>query len=157
MNLDWTIIVTVATVAGTVVAGLIAIIGVFDKQTKARLSEKDDLEQRIRELYKEESKAQDEKISTLIQKVDEQEKKIARVTAENALMKDLLQGKDAASLDFQQKGYLAMNEIAAQSAKMDKVMMSIERLASAIEKHLKVEEKIVTTEKTVTQTKGGEQ
>lgn len=145
---------TIALIFGSIILGFVALYGLFDKQLKDRNKEKDGLEDRIRSLYKEESAAQEEKITNLTQKVDELQKKLEKISIENRIMKDLIQGKDQMTQEFQKQGFEAIKQsatILAQVQKNGEYMKScnenIVRLATAIEKHLSVTETTTTVEK----------
>lgn len=143
---------TALLVIGSIVVGFIAVYGLFDRQIRERNKERDALEDRVRLLYKEEAVAQEEKINQLSTKIDILEKDLTKISAENKLMKDLLQGRDKGTVDYQKQGLLAMKLVAQNGKKLDKVVAgmaeqntNIERLALAIEKHLSVTEKTVIT------------
>lgn len=148
----------VALILGSIIAGILALWGVFDQRTKQRRKEIDDQEDRLISLYKGEidqlkknQADQDQRINEMSQKYEEDTKeliaKIARVNGENEIMKALLEGRDKTSLEFQRQGFAAIK----RSERMEKVMNggfrsineNIERLAQAIEKHLKTQEAII--------------
>lgn len=126
------------------VVGLIAIYGLFDKKVKDKLGEENTLEDRIRNLYKEESDAQTKKITDLTEKVNSLEKEMTRVSDENKVFKDVFQGRDSQTLEFQRQGFDAIkkaNELHAMLVEQKEIALqtnkNIERLATAIEKYLK--------------------
>lgn len=140
------------TLTGLFVVGLVAMYGVFDKKMKSKIVEEDGLDDRIRALYKEESDAQSKKISILTSKLEGLEKDIEKMLNENRLFKDIFQGRDSQTIEFQKQGFEAMKTTGDMKILMieqkqvslenkREIMMvnkNVERLALAIEKHLKV-------------------
>jgi len=134
-----------------VVVGVLAIAGIFDRRTKERQKESQDLEDRVRALYKEEVTQQKTEISELRAEVANLKDRSIKMEAENQIMKELLQGRDGETIQFRERAEYTMelvnklSEIAVKNgSKTDAVMeavkatnKNVERLAVAIEKHLK--------------------
>lgn len=134
-----------------VVIGILAIAGIFDRRTKERQRESQELEDRVRALYKEEVTQQKTEINELRIEVANLKDRSIKMEAENQLMKELLQGRDGDSVQFRERAEHTMelvdklSEIAVKNgSKTDAVMeavkstnKNVERLAIAIEKHLK--------------------
>lgn len=130
--------------------GGVALYGVFNQKYKDKQNEETDLEDRIRSLYKEENKVQEDKIKDLLNRVDIFEKQIEKLISENKILKDIFQGRDGQTIEFQKQGFLAMKqanemhmllieqkEVSLQNRKeIEQTNKNIERLAQAIEKHL---------------------
>lgn len=130
----------------TVLTAFFGLYKVFDKKMKDRSKEADELESRIKKLYREESDAQQSKISELEHTVSDLKEKVDKMSAENTLMKDLLQGRDTKTKEYQERGLKTMHVIEEMAKistlngkKLDAVMVSIEKLYKVIEKHLSVE------------------
>lgn len=136
---------------GSAIIGILAIVGVFDWRQKANGKEADKLEDRIKELYREQISEQDRKIETLQQDVVNLKQKTVKLETENVILKDLLQGRDTDSKEYRERAQKSMDlieklsEIAIINGKKSDAIMrvveasskNVERLAVAIEKHLK--------------------
>ncbi len=138
-----------------VVVGLVAIYGLLDREFKTRMKEKlgeeNSLDDRIKTLYKEESAAQEKRITDLTKKLLVMEEDIKRLSTENRVMRDVLQGKDSQSVEFQKMGmdsmkqFAEMQKIVYEQHKISlenreetrQVNRNVERLAKAIETYIK--------------------
>jgi len=126
-----------------VVGGFFAIWGLFDKRLRDRDAEKTVVEDRVRELYKEES-------AELQKKVEKMEIEIKRLTTENEVITKIFQGRDTNTLEFQKQGFEVMkqfaitNQMVAETHKiaiqnkngLEKMGKNIEKLVKTLEKHL---------------------
>ena len=139
--------------------GAVVLAGLLDNAARKRKQmdeqERETLDQKIRSLYQEEKKLQDDKIDRLQETVTELSSKVATLEAENKIMKDLIQGRDKETLAYRERGIKAMDLsedmakiITSNGKKTDALLKSMEsqnknitRLAQAIEKHLKNQEK----------------
>lgn len=133
------------------VAGLIAIWGLFDARLKQRTKEKDELEERIAKLYKEEIAALNTKLDAQGDEIKKTQTDVVRLTGENKLMRELLTGQDKDSQAWRgrtEQAMILVQEVAKLSVQngkkadaairgIEKVGKHVERLALAIEKHLK--------------------
>jgi glutamine synthetase type III len=140
---------------GIFFTGLVAVYGIFDKKMKNRIKEAGDLDEKVRTLYREESDAQAKKISELTSKMAELEKSMEKIISENKIMKEIFQGRDGQTLEFQKQGFEAIKTAAEiKSMVLEQrtislqnkdgilnVNKNVERLAKAIEKHLQSIEK----------------
>lgn len=135
-----------------VVIGIFATIGITEskarERTKARQTESDELQEKIKKLYQEESRAQDEKIQEQDKQLKDLNERLVTIEAENKLMKRLLNGTDDKSLAYRAKVETTLklvDELAQviilNGKKTDKIMLgvqmvnkNIEKLARAIEK-----------------------
>lgn len=144
---------------GAFVVGCIALWGVFDSRTKQRRKELDDQEDRLMRLYKDEidqlKKKQEESEKQVSEMSDKYTKeirelrdKIVKVNGENEILKALLEGRDKTSIEFQKQGFDAIKRTQTIEKTINvgfKTMnANIERLAKAIEKHLKTQEAILS-------------
>lgn len=146
-------------IAGAIIAGIIALWGIFDQRAKQRRKELDDQEDRLINLYKaeidqlkknqEESEIQLNKLNEKYEReIKELRDKVVKVNGENEILKALLEGKDKNTLEFQKQGFDAMKRM----QRMEKTTMTgfrtmntnIERLARSIEKHLSTQESILS-------------
>lgn len=137
----------IITIIGLFAVGFVGIYGIFNQKFKDKRTEEDTLEERIRALYQEENKAQNAKIQDLLSKVELFEKQIATLISENKVLKDIFQGKDQQSVEFQKQGFMAIKKaetmykmIAENNKEIKQTNKNIERLAVAIEKHLDIRE-----------------
>lgn len=144
----------IATLLGGAAAGVLTFVGLFDVKMRGRSKsiqrEEDNIEDRVRTLYREASSIQEKKIGELSQKVDGLEREVARLTVENKTLRDILQGRDQDSIENQRKGIEAARiatetrDLVLEQQKISlenqneirQVNHNIERLASAIERHL---------------------
>lgn len=141
------------TIIGLIATGLVAGFGVFDARIRTRRKDENDIEDRVITLLKEQNTQLTVKINDYEQKFTSLNEKVAKVEAQNQLMKEILQGVDKESVDYKQQGRQAMETIqqlaevaASNGKKTDKVMeavqatnKNVERLATAIERHLEAE------------------
>jgi len=139
--------------------GAVVLAGLLDNAARKRKQmdeqERNTLDQKIRSLYQEEKKLQDDKIDRLQETVTELSSKVTTLEAENKIMKDLIQGRDKETLAYRERGLKAMDLsedmakiITSNGKKTDALLLSMEsqnknitRLAQAIEKHLKNQKK----------------
>lgn len=133
------------------IAGLIAIWGLFDAKLKARTKEKEELEVRVTALYKEEIAGLNTKINGQGDEIRKMQTDVVRLSGENKLMRELLTGQDKDSQAWRgrtEQAMMLVQEVAKLSVQngkkadaairgIEKVGKHVERLALAIEKHLK--------------------
>lgn len=128
---------------GAVVVGAFVVLGLFDREKRNRGKEKDDLEDRVRVLYAEESKQLREQLEGLTEEVK-------KLRAENKVITEIFQGRDTTTVEFQKQGFETMRQFAitnrmiAETHKialqnkngLGKMGKNIEKLVNTLEKHL---------------------
>ncbi len=132
------------------VAGIIALIGVFDKSWKTRQNEKDGLEDDVRDLYKTKVGEQDKKIEDLTSKVATLQSGYDTVSAENKTMRDIFQGRDQETVKYRRRGLQTMElankmgeSIFSQAAKTDAILKGMNKQTEAIVRLAKSVERTV--------------
>lgn len=136
--------------AVVIIGGIFALIGIADRRNKQRMTEAQALEDRVRNLYKEETEAQKQEIEELRGEIAVIRDRSIKIEAENKILKDLLQGRDKNTKEFQKRAedtmdiVVKLSEVALSNGKKTDAVMetvrltnqNVERLATAIEKHL---------------------
>lgn len=136
------------TIATFITVGVFALIGILDRAFRDRNKEKTSLEDKIRVLYQEESKA-------LAEKVEELTKEVAVLRTENGVITKIFQGRDDQTVEFQKMGFETMkqfsitnqmifetNSIAKDNKNgLSKMSKNIENMVKILEKHLIAESK----------------
>ncbi len=143
---EW--ITTLVIVVPLLVAGGLAVLGITEKKanerTQDRQTEADALQEKIRALYLEESKAQDDKIKDQAIKIKGLEERLATVEGENRTFRSVISGTDDQSREYRKRveSTLALVDklsvvILQNKEEMEEgfavVNANIERLAKAIE------------------------
>jgi len=141
-------------ILASVTGGILMIINTVKGKTREVQGEENNLEERVRKLYKEQSEVQskkiteqDSKITELITTLDTLKGDVQRLTGENNTLRVVLQGQDAESKIFRERMVIA-------AEKTDAILKSINLLALIMEKHIVTDEKVITT-RTTTEVKGG--
>ena len=130
-------------IVGAIIAGALAAWGVLDKQLRDRNKEKDNLEDRVRALYQEESKQ-------LRDSVDDLTEQVKTLRTENEVITKIFQGKDTNTQEFQKQGFEVMKQFAITNSvisethklmvetngNMVNMAKSIEKMATALEKNV---------------------
>jgi len=143
---DWVLLGT------AIIVGIFALWGILDKSLKERNKEKTSLEDKVRALYQEESKQLQEQVNTMGEQ-------IKRLTTENEVITKIFQGRDNQTVEFQKTGFETMkqfaitNQLVAETHKiaimnkngLEKMGKNIEKLVTALEKHLANVRKNTTT------------
>lgn len=139
---------TILTFAGFWIGGLFAVWSLIDQKLKARSKERDEQEARIIELYKSEVAVLKDKVESYDQDFKKLRREFDKMSGQNSLMRDLLTGKDKETVAWRARTEDAMKltkqigqSVLQNGKKTDAVLKSVERLATAIEKHLQNQEK----------------
>lgn len=127
--------------AGIVILGIVGILGLFDQAARKRRKEGDETEDRVISLLKEEVAKLRERIEEAENWKREAELRVERVITENKTLREILQGKDKTSVEYQKEGREAIKKVAAilevTKANTEQLKTQndhIERLATSIEK-----------------------
>ena len=129
-------ITEIATFAGAVTLGVLVMIGLFDKVRKQRKGEADSTDDRLITLLKDQVDALERKVENQSVKIKKTEKQIKVLQAENEILRDVLQGKDEAALEAVAKVNQTLDIARQNGININKMNKSIEKLYSAIERHL---------------------
>ncbi len=145
------ILVIVGSFIVCAMGGVFAMINITSRKIKASKQESDDLQTKIRALYKEESLAQDEKIKNQSGELTDLRSRMMSIEAENRMMKDILLGRDQTSLEYRKRVEATLTLVDKLSeiitingtktdaimAEVQSVNRNIETLAAAIAKQKK--------------------
>ena len=130
-------ITEIATFVGAVSLGILVIIGLFDKIKKQRKKEVDKTDDRLITLLKDQVNALERKVENQSVKIKKTEKQIKALQVENEILRNVLQGRDEAALEAIAKVNQVLDITRQNGINVIKVNKSIEKLYSAIERHLK--------------------
>ena len=106
---------------GLIVAGFFAISGLFDKKWRERMREKDEQEERLLNLYKEEVVALRSKSDKQAVELKDLQITVAKISSENGLMKQILSQTDGDTKQFRQTAYDSMGRVKRMEAIIEKV------------------------------------
>lgn len=84
----------IATAAGWILAGILAVIGVFDRATRQQRKDDDDTASNLIQNLKTTTELQEKEITTLRAKEVEQGKEIAHLQGQMKVLSEILQGRD---------------------------------------------------------------
>lgn len=96
------------TFIGFVVFGVIAIYGIFDKRRKETEDAANKSEDRVIFLLKEQVNVLEKKVEEQAHLLDQTAKKLDLLVNENKTLRDILQGRDKTTIDYQKAGREAM-------------------------------------------------
>lgn len=114
--------------------GIFAILGIFDRTARQRRKDGDEVEDRVITLLKEEVAALTKKVEEGVAWRRDAEIRMERVITENKTLRDILQGKDNSTKEYQKMGIEAMKRGERVEREMQAMNKNIERLAVSIEK-----------------------
>jgi len=131
-----------------IIFGLVALIGIFDRNMRDRRKETDAQEDRIIDLYKVEIEELNKSLAKTNKEIEILKAKMLKLETENSVMTKLIQGRDTEAIKYRERGIQTMDMALAMSGNIiengesiKKCIKSIERLAKAIERHLQSIEK----------------
>ena len=120
-----------------VVVGIFAIITLIDRESNRRKLEIDKQEDRVITLLKEEVQTMKGKYDDLQQRFQDQELKFKELMTENTTLREIVQGRDASTLEYQKAGLASMKNGEIVLQEVQKSNKNMERIASLIERHMK--------------------
>ena len=130
-------------VASILIVGIFSIGSLLDKSRRERAKLVSDETKELVELLQQKIKALEDRVTTAENNATIAKDEAIKVKAENGTLREILQGRDIATLEFQKAAMDAIkagyetNHIAKEnSRKLDSANSNIERLAKAIETHL---------------------
>ncbi len=125
--------------------GAVMLLNLFDKGRRERNKENNLVDDRVISLLKEQISQLEKKSVEQGKNLETMQTELTKLGAENKLLKDLVQGRDPQTVDFQERGLVAIarveeiTAIAHENQKaILKVQQNIERLYKLIEKQLKI-------------------
>ncbi len=132
---------TFTVVLTSVVGAVVVVLNVLDKKLKEREALSDNLQEKIKKLYQEESAAQDSKIQEQAVKIKDLGERLATVEGENKTMRSILQGTDANSTEYRKRVEATLilvdqlaKIIALNGTKTDAILKLSEKTNENIEK-----------------------
>lgn len=123
-----------------VIVGASAAYGNFDLNRKKRREEVNDLNQEVIESLEKKIGILSEDLGKAQTEIDKLRKEVAVVTAENLTMKEIFQGRDKTTIDYQAKGLAAMEMNKQMYATIVESNENVTRLLGLMERHLQVVE-----------------
>ena len=120
-----------------VVVGIFAIITLIDRESNRRKLEIDKQEDRVITLLKEEVQTMKGEYDDLQQRFQDQELKFKELMTENTTLREIVQGRDASTLEYQKAGLASMKNGEIVLQEVQKSNKNMERIASLIERHMK--------------------
>lgn len=127
---------------------LIGVMGAVATFLSQRRKDVDTTEAKVILLYKEQLGLQDKKILTLQMNNEKNEKQIAHLTTENGMIKEILLGKDKASIEIQKQAIEAMSKVNSIEILTIRTDKNVADLVGLLERHLQIIEKKLGTEST---------
>jgi predicted RNase H-like nuclease (RuvC/YqgF family) len=128
------VLVAIGTIIGGVIIGFFYFIGLFGSTKRTFTKEAEEANKYVIESFK-------QKMEVLESRVTELDQKVTALQIENKSLRDVLQGKDEQTKNFQEKGFIAFqqleNTLAISSVNhedIEKLYKLIERLIQNIEK-----------------------
>lgn len=115
---------------GFIIFGFIALYGVFDKRKKEREAEANQVDDRVIFLLKEQVSALEKKVEVQAHLLEETARKLDALMTENKTLKDILQGRDKAALDYQALGREAMKRGEEIYKLVHEIKQTVDRLAA---------------------------
>ena len=126
-----------------VVAGVFAVFGIIDNNRRKTHKDGDEADDRLNSILKETVAALEGKVKTLQDSDLVKSKQISKLEGKNEIYEALFQGRDKQTLEFQKQGFEIMKQAKVSFETLNNVNQqlattnsNIERLATAIEKHL---------------------
>lgn len=139
---------TVLSIVTVIVLGAFSVATLFDKGRRDRSKLASEETQELISILQQKIKALEDRVTTTESDAKTAKEEAIKVKAENGTLREILQGRDAATIEFQKQAMEAMkvgydtNKMAHEnSLKLDAANKNIERLAKAIELHLSRQEK----------------
>jgi hypothetical protein len=122
------------------ILGLFAVLGWWDKKRKERTDLADKLDDKVIKLLKEQVEALEKKVEEQATVLKETADKLESLVNENRTLRDVLQGRDAQFLDFQEKGMISMGRVEKILELTSDTNINVGKLYKAIEHHLQIME-----------------
>lgn len=127
----------IITIGGAVVLGIVALFGVFDKRRREIRNEENGTEDRVIKLLKTEVEELTKKVNKQTADLENLTAEVEKLKAENHTLVQVLQGKDAATIQFQKDAYMAMGQIKDLVATSKQTSESVTKLATLMEGFMK--------------------
>lgn len=109
--MDYRIILDIAAITGVIIYGIFAVIGYFDKNRKDREAEADKADERVIFLLKEQVAALEKKVSEQAELIRQNSLRLEGLMAENKTLREVLQGRDKTTTNYQAQGLATMKKI----------------------------------------------
>lgn len=133
----------ILTISTIIILGIFSILSLLDKTRRDRAKLTSDETRELIEILQQKIKALEDRVTTTEADARAAKEEAIKVKAENGTLRELLQGRDEATIEFQKSVMGAVITAAdtnvvvkENSKKLDAANKNIERLAKAIETHL---------------------
>ena len=130
MELDLKLILDILTLTGLGIAGVFVLLGRFDKERKANEEVVDRTEEKVIKLLKEQVEALERKVGEQASALETMNVRLNDLVRENKTMRDLLQGRDKSTLDYQAQGRAAMVRGDEIYDMVKEIRLTVDKLAS---------------------------
>ena len=127
--IDFGMIVDVAAIGTVVIGGILALLGIGNKELKGRTTELDTAEGKLIDTLKGQVEALDRKVTEQASMIDEMKKQMDSLVNENITLNKVLQGRDVETVESIKRTKEIL-DISKQTSK------NIEKLYKVIEKYL---------------------
>lgn len=136
------------TIGAAVIAGGLALLGIWDKRQKERRNEVDGEEDRLINLLKQTVEGltdrvnkQDQDIKNQSEEIKNLSKKVGELEKENNLLVKVLQGRDEQTQQFYKKAYEAIDIVHQSHSLLNNVAKSLENTGNTISKLIELSAK----------------
>lgn len=119
--MDYRTILDIVAITGVIIYGIFAVINFFDKGRKDKEAEADKADERVIFLLKEQVAALEKKVAEQAREMKDLTLKLEALIAENKTLREVLQGRDQATLAYQQKGLETMALFPSVKQKVDDI------------------------------------
>lgn len=119
--MDYRTILDIVAIIGVIIYGVFAVVSFFDKGRKDKEAEADKADERVIFLLKEQVTALEKKVAEQAKDIKDMTLKLEALIAENKTLREVLQGRDQATLAYQQKGLAVMETIPGIGKQIDEI------------------------------------
>lgn len=109
--MDYKSILDIAAITGVIIYGIFAVISFFDKGRKDKEAEADKADERVIFLLKEQVAALEKKVTEQAELIRQNSLRLEALMAENKTLREVLQGRDEATMRYQSEGIKTMQEV----------------------------------------------